>query len=179
MRVAALIAYTFLALIFGAASGHAEKRVALVIGNSAYRNAPGLPNPANDARAVADLFKAARFDDVQLRLDVDLVGLRRAISDFADLAADADIAIIYYAGHGIEIDGQNYLIPVDAKLARDFDIDDEAFTLDRVLRAIEPARRLRLVILDACRDNPFIMTMKRSFASDADLPELSRQVPTP
>lgn len=142
----------------------ANPHVALVIGNSSYGNVPPLPNPANDASAVADLFKAAGFS-VQLRTNVGIAGLRRAISDFADLAADADIAVVYYAGHGIEVDGTNYLIPVDAKLARDFDTDDEALSLDRVLRAIEPARRLRLVILDACRDNPFVKTMKRSVAS--------------
>jgi formylglycine-generating enzyme required for sulfatase activity len=125
----------------------------------------GLANPANDARAIADLFHSAHFDEVKLHLNLGNADLRRAIGDFAESAADADIAVVYYAGHGIEMDGQNYLIPVDAKLTRDFDVDDEAFTLDRVLRAIEPARRLRLVILDACRDNPFIKTMKRSSAS--------------
>src|SRR5262249_59858510 len=72
-----------------------------------------------------------------------------------------------YAGHGIEVDGANYLIPVDAKLERDTDIYDEAFSLDRILIAIEPARQLRLVILDACRDNPFARSMKRSLASRA------------
>jgi uncharacterized caspase-like protein len=143
----------------------AEKRVALVIGNSTYVNVPRLPNPANDAPAVADLFKALHFDSVQLRLDSSIADLRRAVSDFADLAADADIAVVYYAGHGMEIDGNNYLVPIDAKLARDFDVDDEALSLDRVLRATEPARRLRLIILDACRDNPFLKTMKRSVGS--------------
>jgi formylglycine-generating enzyme required for sulfatase activity len=88
--------------------------------------------------------------------------MRRAIGDFSDTAADADIAIVYYAGHGIEVDGVNYLIPTDAKLARDFDVEDETISLDRVLRAIDSARRLRLVILDACRDNPFAQSMKRS-----------------
>ena len=142
----------------------ATPRVALVIGNSSYTNVPPLPNPANDASAIADLFKAAGFA-VELRRNVGIAELRRAISDFAEVAAEADIAIVYFAGHGIEVDGNNYLIPVDAKLARDFDTDDEALSLDRVLRAIEPARRLRLVILDACRDNPFAKTMKRSVAS--------------
>jgi hypothetical protein len=161
MRAAALIACTLLALILGVVPGQAEKRIALVIGNSTYRNAPSLLNPANDAGAMADLFKAARFDDVQLRLNVGIADLRRAVRDFSDSAADADIAVVYFAGHGIEIDGANYLIPIDAKLARDFDIEDETFNLDRVLSAIEPARRLRLIILDACRDNPFVKTMKR------------------
>jgi uncharacterized caspase-like protein len=157
------VALLFVSLIN--ASALADKRVALVIGNSTYVNVPRLPNPANDAPAVADLFKAVHFDSVQLRLDAGIADLRRAVSDFAYLAADADIAVVYYAGHGMEIDGNNYLVPIDAKLARDFDVDDEALSLDRVLRAIEPARRLHLVILDACRDNPFLKTMKRSVGS--------------
>jgi uncharacterized caspase-like protein len=157
------VALLFVSLIN--ANALADKRVALVIGNSSYVNVPRLPNPANDAPAVADLFKAVHFDSVQLRLDTGIADLRRAVSDFAYLAADADIAVVYYAGHGMEIDGNNYLVPIDAKLARDFDVDDEALSLDRVLRAIEPARRLHLVILDACRDNPFVKTMKRSVGS--------------
>jgi uncharacterized caspase-like protein len=157
------IAILFVSLIN--ANALAEKRVALVIGNSTYANVPRLPNPANDAPAVADLLKAVHFDSVQLQLDAGIADLRRAVSDFAYLAADADIAVVYYAGHGMEIDGNNYLVPVDAKLVRDFDVDDEALSLDRALRAIEPARRLRLVILDACRDNPFLKTMNRSVGS--------------
>jgi uncharacterized caspase-like protein len=93
--------------------------------------------------------------------------MRRALRDFADRAHDADIAVIYYAGHGMEVDGTNYLIPVDARLERDTDVYDEALSLDRVLVSIEPARQLRLVILDACRDNPFAKSMKRTIASRA------------
>ena len=73
--------------------------------------------------------------------------------------------MVFYAGHGLEVDGTNYLIPTDAKLANDIDVEDEAISLDRVLRVLEPARSLRLVILDACRDNPFVKTMKRTLAS--------------
>lgn len=91
--------------------------------------------------------------------------MRRAISDFAEMASDANVAVVYFAGHGIEVDGANYVIPVDAKLSRDFDIEDEAISLDRILKSIEPTKRLRLVILDACRDNPFLKTMKRTIAS--------------
>jgi TPR repeat protein len=142
--------------------GHAEKRVALVIGNSNYQHVGRLGNPANDAEALAALLKASGFDVVERRSDVGIAGMRRAIGDFSDIAADADIAIVYYAGHGIEVDGINYLIPTDARLARDFDVEDEAISLDRVLRAIDSARRLHLVILDACRENPFVQSMKRS-----------------
>src|SRR4051794_27955747 len=90
----------FLVLAALVATAHAEKRVALVIGNSAYRSAAPLPNPLNDAKAVAETFKAARFDTVTLRTDVTSSELRRAVSDFSDVASDSDIAIIYFAGHG-------------------------------------------------------------------------------
>ena len=87
--------------------------------------------------------------------------------DFTDMARDADVAVVYYAGHGIEVDGNNYLIPVDAVLERDVDVDDETVSVDRVMRALDPVKRLRLVILDACRDNPFTRTMKRTMTSRA------------
>lgn len=147
------------------ASALAEKRVALVIGVSAYQHVTKLPNPANDAGAVANLLKSAGFDIVEIRRDVGVADLRRAVGDFSEQAQKADVALVFFAGHGIEVDGTNYLIPADAKLARDFDIEDEALSLDRVLKAIEPAKRLRLVILDACRDNPFAKDMKRTVAS--------------
>jgi hypothetical protein len=145
----------------------AEKRVALVIGNAAYQNAPRLPNPVNDGSTIAATLKDAGFDVVDSRHDLAAADTRRALRDFADRARDADIAVVYYAGHGIEVDGGNYLIPVDAKLERDTDVYDEGLSLDRVLLAVEPAKKLRLVILDACRDNPFAKTMKRTVASRA------------
>jgi len=143
----------------------AMKRVALVLGNSLYQNAAQLPNPARDAAAVASTLKAAGFDVVDSRHDLASTDMRRALREFADRARDADVAVIYYAGHGIEVEGNNYLIPVDAKLERDTDVYDEAFSLDRVLLSIEPAKQLRLVILDACRDNPFVNGMKKTVAS--------------
>jgi Caspase domain len=145
----------------------AGKRVALVIGNAAYQNAPLLSNPRNDSATMEQTFRRAGFDVVDARHDLSALQTRRALRDFADKASDADIAVIYYAGHGIEVDGTNYLIPVDAKLERDNDVFDEAFSLERVLVAVEPAKKLRLVILDACRDNPFAKTMKRTTASRA------------
>jgi uncharacterized caspase-like protein len=145
----------------------AEKRVALVIGNSAYKNVTQLQNPANDAAAVVAMFKKAGFDSVDARLNLSIVDMRRALREFGNKTRDADVAVIYYAGHGIELDGTNYLIPVDATLETDTDVLDETFPLDRVLFTIEPARQLRLVILDACRDNPFAKTMKRTVGSRA------------
>ena len=138
----------------------AEKRVALVIGNSAYQNAGKLPNPARDADAVADMFKKAGYD-VSLLKDAGNLEFKRNIRKFEDAASDADIAVVFYAGHGIEIGGTNYVIPTDAKLASDRDAADEAIELTRIIQSVDGAKRLRLVILDACRDNPFLATMKR------------------
>ena len=159
LRMMALAVGVFCASLAPAVAG---KRVALVIGNSGYQNNARLTNPANDSVAVADALKSAGFDTVDLKRDLNASTMRRALRDFADAASDADVAIIYYAGHGVEIDGTNYLIPIDAVLQRDIDAYDEAIPMERLLTVIEPARKLRLVILDACRDNPFARTIQRT-----------------
>jgi uncharacterized caspase-like protein len=166
------------ALLLVCQPAFAEKRVALVLGNSAYLNVAQLPNPVNDSARIASTLKGAGFDVVDSRHDLPAAETRRALRDFADRARDADIAVVYYAGHGIEVDGANYLIPVDAKLERDTDVYDEALSLERVMIAIEPAKKLRLVILDACRDNPFARTMKRTVASRAIGKGLAKVEPT-
>jgi uncharacterized caspase-like protein len=166
------------ALLWVSEPAFAEKRVALVLGNSAYQNVAPLANPVNDSARIASTLKDAGFDVVDSRRDLPAAETRRALRDFADRARDADIAVVYYAGHGIEVDGANYLIPVDARLERDTDIYDEAFSLDRILIAIEPARKLRLVILDACRDNPFARSMKRTVATRAIGQGLAKIEPT-
>jgi hypothetical protein len=153
------------ALILVCGPALAEKRVALVLGDSAYQHAPSLTNPANDAALIAKTLKDAGFDVVDSRQNLSAQETRRALREFSDEAADADIAVVYFAGHGLELDGVNYLIPVDARLQRDGDVYDEAISLDRLLVAVEPAKKLRLVILDACRDNPFLQTMKRTLSS--------------
>ena len=165
LRTIVLFAAVMMALTGVAA--HADKRVALVIGNSAYKNVARLSNPANDAAAVVAMFKAAGFDSVDLQLDLNVIEMRRALREFGNKTRDADVAVVYYAGHGIELDGTNYLIPIDATLETDTDVLDETFPLDRVLFTVEPAKQLRLVILDACRDNPFAKTMKRTIGSRA------------
>ncbi|MHC2623231.1 putative caspase-like protein [Bradyrhizobium huanghuaihaiense] len=152
-------------LLLGAEPAFAGKRVALVLANSAYQHAPSLANPVNDGAVMAKTLKEAGFDVVESRHDLSAQDTRRVLRDFADATRTADIAVVYYAGHGIEVEGSNYLIPVDARLERDTDVYDEALSLDRVLVAVEPAKQLRLVILDACRDNPFGKTMKRTIAS--------------
>jgi hypothetical protein len=165
-------------LLFACHPASAEKRVALVVGNSNYKNAAVLPNPGNDATAIAATLRNAGFDVVDSRLDLTASEMRRALRDFADEARDSDVALIYYAGHGIEIDGTNYLIPTDATLQRDTDVYDEAFSLDRILLTTEPARQLRLVIVDACRNNPFAETMKRTVTSRNVSRGLARIEPT-
>jgi hypothetical protein len=143
----------------------AEKRVALVIGNGAYVRSAPLPNPSRDADAVASLFRAAGFDVVEAKRDLGVVAMRRTLRDFSDRVIDADIATVFYAGHGIEVSGTNYLIPVDAVLERDMDVEDETVSLERIVLVLEKAKRLRLIILDACRDNPFVRSMKRTLAN--------------
>ncbi|MGJ4926190.1 caspase family protein [Bradyrhizobium sp. HKCCYLS2038] len=149
----------------GSTAAWADKRVALIIGNSTYKTVARLSNPANDAKLVGDMFRSAGFERVDVKLDLGVQEMRRTLREFGARAREAEVAVIYYAGHGIELDGVNYLIPTDASLEADSDVLDEAIALERVLFAIEPARQLRLVVLDACRDNPFAKTMKRSVAS--------------
>jgi uncharacterized caspase-like protein len=167
MRARAMFLICFALTFCGCSEALANKRVALVIGNSAYQHVPKLPNPANDADAVGILFKNAGFDSVEMHQNLDVNDMRRAVGDFSNQARDADIAVIYYAGHGIEAGGVNYLIPVDASLRRDIDVEEETVSLDRLLQVMEPARRLRLVILDASRNNPFAKSMARTMASHA------------
>jgi len=156
----------------------ASKRVALVIGNSAYQKVARLPNPSNDATSMAAMLKSAGFDVVETKFNASANEMRRTLREFGGKSRDADVAVIYYAGHGIELDGNNYLIPVDAMLETDTDVLDEAIPLDRILYAVEPAKQLRLVILDACRDNPFSKTMKRTVASRAIGRGLAKVEPT-
>lgn len=165
IRILAVLLGAMLLLAAPMHQALAEKRVALVIGNSNYQKVPKLTNPTNDAASVATLLQTAGFDVVQARRDLNASDMRRAIRDFTDQVQGAAMAVVFYAGHGIEFDGVNYLIPVDATLARDIDIEDEALSLDRIMKLLEPAKKLRLVILDACRDNPFAGKMKRTMAS--------------
>src|SRR5262245_9560771 len=149
----------------GSVPAQAEKRVALVIGNGTYTKVARLDNPKNDAAAMEAMFKAATFTSVVRLNDLGMTAMKRALRDFADTAQDADIAVVFYAGHGIEVAGVNYLIPIDAVLERDIDVQDEAVSLDRINQVLEPVKRLRLIILDACRDNPFARSMRRTIAT--------------
>jgi uncharacterized caspase-like protein len=132
-----------------------------VIGNSAYRHVPSLNNPANDASLIASALKADGFN-VTVADNLDRDGLIDVLKTFASKADNADWAVVYFAGHGIEMGGTNYLIPVDAKLLTDRDVELEAVPSGQVMHAIDGAHQLRVMILDACRDNPFADTMKRT-----------------
>ncbi len=162
MKLRGFLIYGFClaaAALFATAAA-AERRVALVIGNSAYKNASSLPNTINDSTAIAALFKSVGFEVVISRSDLGVVDFKRSVREFLITAENADMAVVYYAGHGIEISGTNYLVPVDAKLSRDYDVDDEAVSLDRIIWALQTVRRLRLILLDACRDNPFAAKLR-------------------
>jgi outer membrane protein assembly factor BamD (BamD/ComL family) len=154
--------------------GLADKRLALVIGNYSYQNFEQLLNPKNDAPAIAKMFKDMGFDQVDLVTDVGNLEFKRAIRHFADASADADVAVVYYAGHAIEVGGVNYMLPVDAKLASDRDVEDEAIDLDRIVDS-DGAKKLRLVIVDACRDNPFLAAKRQHQAVRSTASALSGQ----
>jgi tetratricopeptide (TPR) repeat protein len=153
------------------------KRVALVIGNGDYTKFGTLPNPKNDAAKIAETLRKIGFSDVTLVNDVTNQQFNSALQDFAAKADGADWAMVYYAGHGIEVSNTNYLIPVDAKLASDRDVSFETVPLDRVMAATAGATGMRLVILDACRDNPFAANMARKTATRSVSRGLSRVEP--
>ncbi|MGH6752163.1 MAG: caspase family protein, partial [Bradyrhizobium sp.] len=140
------------------------RKVALIVGNSAYKNVEPLSNPARDAKLIADTFRGLGFATVTLAPDLTRDRFFAALHAFGIEAEKADWAVVYYAGHGMEIGGVNYLIPIDAKLVADRDAETQAVALEQLIAAVSGARKLRLVILDACRDNPFDKTMKRTIA---------------
>jgi hypothetical protein len=135
----------------------AADRVALVIGNGKYVNANTLPNPPNDARAIASALSNIDFD-VSFGEDLDRTGMERLVRLFLRKAASAKIALIFYAGHGLQVDGRNYLIPIDAKLEAASDLNYETIKLDDILDSLNDPSRANIIILDACRDNPLART---------------------
>jgi uncharacterized caspase-like protein len=142
-----------------------ERRIALIIGNSAYRTVVPLTNPGRDAAALASTLRLVGFQTVHVLTDLSHDQFTEALRSFAQEASSADWAVVYFAGHGLEVGGTNYLIPVDAKLQTDRDVQYEAVPLELLLGSVDGARRLRLVILDACRDNPFVRRMTRTASS--------------
>jgi hypothetical protein len=177
-RPAMILCGLWAALTLSISDVRAEKRVALVIGNGAYQNAGALTTTLSDANDVATMLRNAGFDLVDTRRDLDNVSFKTALRDFASAAKNADIAIVYFAGHGIDVNGANYLLPVDARLASDFDVEDEAVSLDRLMRAIEPARGMRVILIDASRDNALVRTMKRTISAGKAAAGLAKVEPS-
>lgn len=140
------------------------RRVALVIGNGAYKNVHALPNPPRDSKLIAGVLRDLGFQTVMDTKDLTRDKFFQTLQAFANEAEKADWAVVYYAGHGFEIGGVNYLVPVDAKLTADKDAETEAVALEQVIAAVGAARKMRLVVLDACRDNPFAPTMQRTLS---------------
>ncbi|AXI41349.1 caspase family protein [Sulfitobacter sp. SK011] len=158
-----LISFGGLALclmVAGVVSADENKRVALVIGNSKYQHVTSLINPANDAEDISNSLERIGFQ-VTTGKNLDYNGMRLAVRDFTEAAADADVVMIYFAGHGIEIENTNYLIPVNATLKSDRDVEFEAIRLDAIVNAIADTPGLKIVLVDACRNNPFVAQMKR------------------
>ena len=136
-----------------------RSRVALVIGNGAYVSAGVLANPANDARAVAAAL--ARSASTSSKASTSTARQERVVRDFLRKAATARVALLYYAGHGMQVDGKNYLVPVDAKIAAPTDLAFETLELDKILAGLDDETRTNIVILDACRDNPLAKHSER------------------
>jgi formylglycine-generating enzyme required for sulfatase activity len=160
MRALFALAVAIFALAPRITSAEAQTRVALVIGNGGYRNVPALPNPANDARDIAASLERLGFA-VRRVIDGTFKDMRLALREFIPLARQSDMAVVYFAGHGIEIAGDNWLIPVDAELDDDIATEQEAVALRSMMPIVGAASRLGLIILDACRNNPFAERMQR------------------
>jgi hypothetical protein len=157
-----------ISLIMSAQPATAAKRVALVIGNGAYQNAEPLPNPINDGRAVADALRRLNFVVIDA-MDQDKAGMQKLLRQFSVELQDADASLFFYAGHGLQVQGRNHLVPVDAALESEIDLPFEAVAVDVVLDLMEQTTPLRLVFLDACRDNPLARRLSRAIGNSRSL----------
>ena len=162
IRLASWLAVAVLTWFCGSAL--AVPRVALVIGNSDYAHAPTLANPVNDAMDIGAALTRLGFTVTRIE-NAGYATFRRGLLEFQQVASASEVAVVFYAGHGIEVGQRNFLVPVDARLASEQNVEFEAVPLELVSLAVERASRLRLVILDACRENPFAMKMQRAGAT--------------
>jgi hypothetical protein len=156
--VARFFAVAIALFVLLVAPAAAEKRIALIVGNSSYVNVTRLDNPKNDAKLMADTLRALGFQLVggSAQLDLEKPALDRAVQSFGQQIQGADVALFYYAGHGVQVAGSNYLVPVNANPTREADVDFQMVDVNLVLRQMQGSgTRLNLVILDACRNNPF------------------------
>ncbi len=164
MRLLGLVFSIMVVVFLTATSAMAERRLALVVGNSAYLNTPSLVNPKNDAGAMADALQGLGFNVIR-GIDLSANEMRQTVRQFAVALQSADVALFYYAGHGLQVNGQNYLVPVDAKMRSSLDLEFEATNLQVVIDLMEREAKTNLVFLDACRDNPLARTLARSLGA--------------
>jgi uncharacterized caspase-like protein len=165
VRFASAVISSLLLLTYSIGVAHAEKRVALVIGNSAYRNAPALINPKNDAQDIGKSLRELGFTTI-VATDLDRAGMDDALDRFSRTVGGAEIALVYYSGHGMQFGGKNYLLPVDARLANADDVNRfRLLPLDDLFDVLQGAPGARIIILDACRNNPVEDDLKRRMAS--------------
>lgn len=157
--VAAFVA-AFLSMDYASASTPSGKRVALVMGNSAYQHAVELPNPKNDAKLMSETLRAAGFTVLDGE-NLDKAAMTALVDQFTEIAYDAEVAIVYYAGHGLQVDGRNYLVPIDAQLEKAAQLQTRTIPADKVLGALPPDPAVSIIILDACRDNPLARSLAK------------------
>jgi len=139
-----------------------QKRIALIIGNASYINGGSLANPINDARAIASTLTSLGFKVIKHE-DLGLAEMKRAVDNFGNMLSQYDVSLFFYAGHGIQVNGNNYLIPIDAKIASKNDVEYNCIEAGRVLSKMEDAQcKTNLIILDACRNNPFERSWSRA-----------------
>jgi hypothetical protein len=170
-RIWAFLCIFILACAAWSSSAQADKRVALVIGNSKYGAPARLSNPVNDARDMAESLKALGFETI-LHVDADKQHFLQALAEFERAAIDAEIGLFFYAGHGIQMNGSNYLVPIDAQLQDEISVRFEFVAVDEVQRALERSAGagVKILVLDACRNNPFTAQLARSLkASNRDI----------
>lgn len=162
IRILSLLALMF--VFIGATNADAAKRVALVIGNSNYEHVPKLENPRNDAEDLVDKLKVLGFE-VQTGLDQDFQGMRQTIRKFVNSLKGADLALFFYAGHGLQVNGENYMAPIDAHLFNENDLEFEAVPISMALEAMERNVETSIIFLDACRNNPLARNLARSMGT--------------
>jgi hypothetical protein len=163
-----LVRVALIALAFVCSPANADKRVALVLGNSDYRNAPSLKNSSNDAEDIAAALARVGFEIVH-GINLDYALMREQVRIFAEKLVGADVGLFFYAGHGLQIAGKNYLVPVDARLASTADLDFGTIDFELVMRSMEREARTNIVLLDACRDNPLAQNLARSMGTRSAL----------
>jgi uncharacterized caspase-like protein len=158
------LAICLFTLTASAGSAKAQKRLALVIGNSTYQHTSKLDNPKNDAADMSAALKKLGFTVID-GIDLDKAGMERSLREFARALVGSDVGLLFYAGHGLQVNGQNYLVPIDAKLEDSSGLDFELLRIDLVQRTMERETRTNILFLDACRDNPLARNLARAMGT--------------